>query len=121
MALLAQPKGKLAWMRPGVSAFLEVVVASSKQPALAIPRSAVLRDGLTHVLFRRDPKNPDQALRVEADLGPSDGRWVVIESGLMRGDEVVLDGVYELMLATKRGGSSSKGGHFHPDGSFHGE
>ncbi|MFT5048977.1 MAG: hypothetical protein ACI8QZ_000366 [Chlamydiales bacterium] len=109
------------WMRAGVSAFLEVVIKSTEGPALAIPRSAVVRDGLTHVLFRRDPADPNQAIRVEADLGISDGRWVVLNSGVMRGDEVVLDGVYELKLATQQSGASTEGGHFHADGSHHDE
>ena len=52
-----------------------------------------------------------------ADLGLSDGRWVIVESGVMEGDQVVNHGVYELMLA----GSSAKqeGGHFHADGTWH--
>jgi hypothetical protein len=73
------------------------------------------------VYFRRDPLNPNQAIRMEADMGVDDGRWVAIHSGLMRGDEVVLDGAYELKLATAQSGASQKGGHFHADGTFHGE
>lgn len=121
ITLLATPHELAPWIRPGVSAFLEVVVASTAEPALAIPRSAVVQDGLTHVFFRRDPGDPNRALRVEADLGVSDGRWVVVHSGVMRGDEVVLDGVYELKLATEQGGATQRGGHFHADGSFHGK
>ena len=37
----------------------EVELRSSEGPALAVPRSAVVQDGLTHVLFRRDEKDPD--------------------------------------------------------------
>jgi len=33
------------------------------------------------------------------------------------GDEVVLNGLYQLMVATS--GSIQKGGHFHADGTFH--
>jgi hypothetical protein len=80
-----------------------------------------VKDGIVHVYFRRDPKNPNQAIRVEADMGADDGRWVVINSGLMRSDEVVLDGAYELKLATSQSGASQRGGHFHADGSFHDE
>lgn len=121
ITLIAHPAQLRPWMRPGVSAFLEVVVASSGGPVLAIPRSAIVKDGLTHVFFRRDPGNPNQAIRVEADMGVDDGRWVVIHSGLMRGDEVVLEGAYELKLATSQSGTTQKGGHFHADGTFHGE
>jgi hypothetical protein len=54
---------------------------------------------------------------MEADLGLSDGRWVEIKSGVKEGDEIVLGGNYQLMLATS--GNVAKGGHFHSDGTFH--
>lgn len=121
VALLAIPSEPQSWMRPGVSAFLEVVVESTGGPALAIPRSAIVKDGIVHVYFRRDPQDPNKAIRVEADMGATDGRWVAISSGLMPNDEVVLDGAYELKLASEQSGVAQKGGHFHADGSFHGE
>lgn len=119
IGLFATPTAKASWIRPGVAAFLEVVVASEREDTLAIPRSSVVRDGLQHVFFRRNPAMPDEVIRVEADLGLSDGRWIAVHSGLMRGDQVVLDGVYELKLAMEQGGSTQQGGHFHADGSFH--
>lgn len=115
--LLVTPTTVSAWARPGVSGFLEVEAEGSGGEELAIPLAAVIRDGLTAVIFRRDPKNPDKAIRLEADLGVNDGRWVVVKSGVREGDEVVLDGVYQLMLATS--GSAPRGGHFHADGTFH--
>jgi multidrug efflux pump subunit AcrA (membrane-fusion protein) len=100
-----------------VAGHLEIAVAGG-EPELAIPVSAVVQDGLHKVIFRRDPKNPDKVIRIpDADLGASDGRWVVIRSGVMEGDEVVLDGIYQLMVATS--GTLQKGGHFHADGTFH--
>jgi len=114
--LIAVPRVLREWARPGVSGHLEVVVAGG-EPALAIPHSSVIQDGLARVFFRRDPKNPDQVIRMEADLGLNDGRWVVVQSGLREGDEVVVDGVYQLMIATS--GTVEQGGHFHPDGTFH--
>ncbi|MCA9250009.1 MAG: hypothetical protein R3E58_01915 [Phycisphaerae bacterium] len=119
ISLVATPQEKRPWMRPGVSAFLEVVAESSGGKALAIPRSAIVKDGITHVFFRRDPNDANKAIRVEADMGVDDGRWVVINSGLALGDEVVLEGAYELKLATAQSGTSQKGGHFHADGAFH--
>jgi len=105
------------WARPGVAGHLEVIVAGG-EPELAIPISAVIQDGLSTVMFRRDPKDPDKVIRIaDADLGTNDGRWVVVKSGLMESDEVVVDGVYQLMVATS--GSIQKGGHFHADGTFH--
>lgn len=121
ISLIAIPQEQRPWMRPGVSAFLEIVAESSGGKALAIPRSAIVKDGIIHVFFRRDPKDANKAIRVEADMGVDDGRWVVINSGVGLGDEVVLQGAYELKLATSQSGTAQKGGHFHADGSFHGE
>jgi multidrug efflux pump subunit AcrA (membrane-fusion protein) len=117
--LLVTPADNAAWAKPGVSAMLEVVVDGSDNEELAIPASAVVRDELTHIFFRRDPKDPDKVIRMEADLGVNDGKWVVINSGVKAGDEVVLDGVYELKLAG--GGKATGGGHFHADGTWHAE
>ncbi len=119
MTVFATPSEGRDWIRPGVSAFLEIELDASADQVISIPRSAVLQDGLTHVFFRRNPKNPAQAIRVEADMGADDGRWVEIKSGLMQGDEVVMQGVFEIKLATERSGGTPQGGHFHGDGTFH--
>jgi multidrug efflux pump subunit AcrA (membrane-fusion protein) len=115
--LLVTPRKAAEWARAGVSGFLEVDAEGAGGEELAIPLRAVIRDGLTAVVFRRDPRDPDRVIRLEADLGIDDGRWVVVKSGLREGDEVVLDGVYQLMLATS--GTAQRGGHFHSDGTFH--
>lgn len=114
--LLLQPTTLAAWARAGVAAYLEVTLAGG-QEELAVPLQAIARDAGTPILFRRDPQDPNRAIRMEADLGVSDGRWVVIRSGVKEGDEVVVAGNYQLMLATS--GSAAKGGHFHSDGTFH--
>lgn len=114
--LIVRPESVLPWARAGVSAHLELTLAGGTEE-LAVPMSAVVRDGATPIIFRRDPKNPDKAVRMEADLGVSDGRWIVVASGVKEGDEIVVGGNYQLMLATS--GSATKGGHFHPDGTFH--
>ncbi|MEZ6002740.1 MAG: hypothetical protein R3F33_01025 [Planctomycetota bacterium] len=119
--LYAVPESPAPWARAGVTAFLEIVLEGTGDAVLAVPRQAIVQDGLHHVLFRRDPKNPDHVLRIEADMGAGDGQWVALESGVMRGDEVVLNGAYELKLASQQSGASSEGGHFHADGSFHGD
>jgi hypothetical protein len=54
-----------------------------------------------------------------ADLGVDDGRWVIINSGVRLGDQVVLHGAYELQLAMAQAGGAPTGGHVHPDGTFH--
>lgn len=116
MELFTTPEHLAPWARPGVSAYLEITLEGGSDD-LAIPLAAVARDGLKSIIFRRDPKDPDKAIRLEADLGVDDGRWIGIKSGVADGDEVVVDGVYQLMLATS--GSAAKGGHFHADGTFH--
>jgi len=111
------PDELTSWARPGVSAQLEIVIDTTRTPELAIPLAAVQQDGLTPVIFRRNPSNPNEAIYMEADLGLNDGRWVAILSGIADGDEIVLDGGFQLMLATS--GSIQQGGHFHADGTFH--
>jgi len=119
VTVLATPTGTAPWIRPGMSAFLEIVTDTSGGPALAIPRAAIVKDGIVHVFFRRDPNDSNKVIRVEADMAVADGRWVEIRSGLSLNDEVVLDGAYELKLASEQSGVSQKGGHFHADGTFH--
>lgn len=121
VTLFAKPKELRPWIRPGVSAFLEVAAESTEGVVLAIPRSAVVKDGITHVFFKRDPANANKAIRVEADLGVDDGRWIEVKSEVGPNDEVVLDGAYELKLATAQSGTAQKGGHFHADGTYHPE
>ena len=111
------PDELAAWARPGVTAQAEIITESTDLSELAIPMAAVQQDGLIPVIFRRDPENPNQAIRMEADLGMDDDRWVAVLSGLRDGDEVVLDGAFQLMLAMS--GSIQKGGHFHADGTYH--
>lgn len=106
-----------AWARPGVSAQLEVVWDETAKPELAVPARAVVRDGLEHVLFVRESPGAAKVIRMETTVGPSDGRWIVVYSGPMKGDEVVVDGAYELNLAGA--GSAGGGGHFHADGTWH--
>ena len=118
--LLVKPDALAPWARPGVAGSLEITLEGSADGGgeeLAIPLGCVVRDGNKAVVFRRDPKNPDKAIRLEADLGIDDGRWITILSGVREGDEIVLAGNYQLNLATS--GSAPKGGHFHSDGTWH--
>lgn len=115
--LIVHPSELTGWTRAGVSALLEITLEESSPMELAIPLSCVVRDGLKPVIFRRDPSNPNQVIKLNADVGLDDGRWIAIESGVREGDEIVLDGAYQLMLATS--GTTQRGGHFHADGTFH--
>ena len=103
------------WARPGVSTVAEIIVIGGDEE-LAIPLAAVAQDEVKKIIFRRDPDDRDHVIRIDADIGIHDGKWVVVNSGLKEGDEVVLDGIYELVLS---GSGQSKGGHFHADGTWH--
>ncbi|MCO6436581.1 MAG: efflux RND transporter periplasmic adaptor subunit [Phycisphaerae bacterium] len=107
------------WAKPGVTAYLEVFTNGKEGQVLAIPEAAVVRDGLERVFFLRDRSDSGKVIRTVADLGDSDQRWVEVRSGVMLGDEVVLGGVYPLMLASSSSGEMQEGGHFHADGTFH--
>ena len=115
--LIVIPTSVASWALPGVSGYLEVTLAGTSSAELAVPMACVVRDGLKPILFRRDPRDPDKVIRMEADVGANDGRWVVINSGVAEGNEIVEDGAYQLLVATS--GTIQKGGHFHPDGTFH--
>ena len=115
--VFVEPLESADWARPGVFARLEFEYDSTVEQVLSVPLSAIQRDGLVPVLFRRDPQDPDRVIRIEADIGLDDGRWIEIASGVRAGDEVVLDGAFQLLLASS--GSMQKGGHFHADGTFH--
>ncbi|MFZ9692208.1 MAG: efflux RND transporter periplasmic adaptor subunit [Phycisphaerales bacterium] len=116
--VIASAESMGSWARAGIAASLEIVLEGGRTE-LAIPQRAVLLDGIVPVVFRRDPRDPNKAIRLEADLGTSDGRFIEILSGVAEGDEIVVAGNYPLMLAMS--GTATKGGHFHSDGTFHAE
>lgn len=119
--LIARPAAEAAipgGIRPGVAALLEVAISGSADEELAIPVAATIRDGLKVIFFKRNRTTPDVVEKVEADLGASDGRWVVVNSGVKEGDEVVVGGLYPLKLSQQEGGAAGAG-HFEADGTFH--
>lgn len=118
VSLYVTPDTLSPWAKAGIGGYLEVTLEDDAPEKLAIPTAAVIQDGLEHIFYRRDPKDADRALRVVADLGASDGRWVVVRSGVKEGDEVVLDGVYALKLSDS-GQQAPPGYHFHADGALH--
>lgn len=117
ITLFVHPEAVLPWAKAGVSGYLEIALENSEEE-LAIPRASLVQDGLDTLYFRRDPRDANRVLPVKADLGPSDGKWVVVRSGVKEGDEVVLDGAYALKLA---GGTAKapEGYHYHADGQLH--
>jgi multidrug resistance efflux pump len=106
-----------AWARPGVVAEAEIVWDKTAEPQLALPNRAIVRDGLDRIFFVRDFRDPNKVIRTVSALGKTDGRWTVVETGVMEGSEVVIEGVYELKLTGA--GKTEVEGHFHADGTFH--
>lgn len=117
ISLYVHPESIAPWAKAGVSAYLEIALENSAAE-LAIPVASLVQDGLDTLFFRRHPTDKDRVLPVKADLGASDGKWVVVRSGVKEGDEVVLDGAYALKLA---GGTNKPpdGYHYHADGQLH--
>lgn len=118
LSLFVTPHEVAPWTRAGIAGFLEVTLKDDAPKEWAIPNAAIIQDGLEHVFYRRDPKDPNRALRVLADLGPTDGRWTVLRSGVKAGDEVVLEGVYALKLTSSEQ-QAPPGYHYHADGTLH--
>lgn len=116
--LLARPAGLADWARAGLGVSLEVIREGGRIE-LAVPERAIVTAGGVPILFRRDPADPNRAIRIEADLGRSDGRWIEILSGVAEGDEIIITGQDQLLLAS--GGRRPATGHFHADGTFHAE
>jgi len=106
------------WVQPEMAAVAKVVTSGSvDDEELSIPTRAIIQDGLDTVYFLVDPKSKSSVIRKIADMGPTDGKWTTIYSGLAENDEVVVDGVYQLKLATSA--QVTKGGHFEADGTWH--
>ena len=115
--IYVNPESSPAWARPGVTAYVEVYVGGSADPCLAIPKTCVVRSGITDLIFRRLPKEPNRVMSIEVELGADDGRWVEVKSGLRKGDQVVMEGAYELKLANAQ--AKRKAGHICADGTWH--
>lgn len=107
-----------SWVQPEMSAVAKVVNSGSvDDKELSIPTRAIIQDGLDTVYFLVDPKNNNSVIRKVADMGANDGKWTTIYSGLAEGDQVVVDGVYQLKLATSA--QATKGGHMEANGIWH--
>lgn len=117
IALYTTPPTLPAWAKAGVPGFIEITLTPDAPKSLAIPRSALVQDGLDFVFFRRDRRHPELVQRVVADTGATDGRWIEVSAGIDEGDEVVVEGVYQLLAASST--TMEAGGHFHSDGTFH--
>jgi hypothetical protein len=74
-------------LKPGLSAAVEIVIAEHKD-VLTIPVASVVESGDRRYCWVESPAGP---LRREIQLGDSNDLFIVVESGLKEGDEVVLN------------------------------
>ena len=74
-----------------VTVSLEMPGASSTP---AVPREAVLEDQQGSYVFVVDAKNVAHERRVT--LGATDGAWAAVRSGLVPGDQVVIEGIQKI-------------------------
>lgn len=74
-------------LKPGLSAAVEIVIAEHKD-VLTIPVASVVESGDRRYCWVVSPAGP---LRREIQLGDSNDLFIVVESGLKEGDEVVLN------------------------------
>lgn len=92
---------------------------TSAKESVCVPRSAIVRIGLTPTVFIRDEDDEDRFLAIEVTTGETVSGWTAVE-GLPDDDdiEVVSAGAYELKLALADD-KAKPSGHFHADGTFH--
>jgi len=104
---LPNPRGRL---RPGMFARVELTGAGAEQgdEVLAIPRTAVQRDGRESIVFAR--VGPGRFERREVALGRTTDEWVEVVSGLAAGEEVVTEGAF---ILRSQASADELGGHHH--------
>ena len=73
------------------------LTTSRPSPSLAIPLSAIVRDGLRSFAFVQKADGPFDRRRIE--LGRADDRLVEVKSGLVRGETVATGGVTQIQTA----------------------
>ncbi len=74
-----------------------VLTVEQPQPTLAVPQSAVVRDGLRSFVFVQKADGTFDRRRV--DLGRGDDRYLEITSGLAAGERIATSGVPQLQTA----------------------
>lgn len=78
---------------------------------VAVPAAAVLEeDGLSVVYVK---VGGESFLRRVVQLGPSDGSWTIVRSGIESGEQVVTTGAYQVRLASLGDAEIADHGHSH--------
>jgi membrane fusion protein, heavy metal efflux system len=102
---LANPGGRL---KPGMFARVSLAAGGEPVPVLAVPRSAVQRDGAASIVFVRTA--PGRFERREVEIGRTTDELVEILGGLAEGDQVVVEGAF---LLRSQASADELGGHHH--------
>lgn len=89
---------------PGELIELSVGVGSG-EPVLAVPRSAVVEINGQDVVFVQ--RTGESFTRRRVELGPADATHVAIRSGLAEGDRVVVEGGFDVHVASLSGALES--------------
>jgi len=95
-AEVENPKGVL---KPEM--FAAVKITAGKTDALAIPESAVQREGERTIVFVE--KSETAFEKRDASLGPETGGFHQVISGLMEGERIVTEGAFTLKSETLKG------------------
>lgn len=103
----------------GISVIAQVLVEEGRSDEVLVPARCVVLDGLEMIVFRRDPADPGKVIRTPVELGGRGARLVEVLAGVLDGDQLVANGVYQLKQTGI--GRAPQGVHFHADGSFHAE
>jgi membrane fusion protein (multidrug efflux system) len=103
----------------GMSVMAQVLVRESQNEEVLIPSRCVVFDGLEAIVFKRDPSNPNVVVRTPVELGTRSAGRIEVLAGVLDGDAIVADGVQQLKQTGL--GKAPEGGHFHADGTWHGE
>jgi membrane fusion protein, heavy metal efflux system len=102
---LANPGGRL---KPGMFARVSLAAGREPVPVLAVPRSAVQRDGAESIVFVRTA--PGRFERREVEIGRTTDDLVEILGGVAAGDQVVVEGAF---LLRSQASADELGGHHH--------
>lgn len=97
-------------LKVGMLARARLLVGDSVS-GVAIPAEAVQdEDGLQVAYVETAGETFERRI---LELGPSDGRWAIVRSGVSEGERVVTRGAYQVHLASA-GGDEADVGHGHP-------
>lgn len=77
----------------------------------AVPSAAIQEEEDLHVAYVQTGGETFE--RRVLELGPTDGRWTVVRSGISPGEHVVTRGAYQVRLASEGTGSDAAHGHPH--------